>query len=269
MKVVISKENGSLQWNGVYYFGLSQFPSITDWDLKTLVKFVEYEKRHNRKTEFTCENDDLLQRIHYAVLNPETVLSVKIPDELTNCNYCLHKMCFTRFLCHTSDVESAKSILSGGEILSAVNVRKTTGIELAQEPRNAAGDPPDYFDYIMLSWGNCPAGDKLVTERKSGRFPNEADLGINFSPGIRFFFEYKAVIEHPAFVFDGYHSAKIKDRIKLSDNLSACIIPKHLENEMCDFIPPYLKNKTFFIEHSGEDLLKWTEKVYGFIDSVF
>jgi hypothetical protein len=43
--------------------------------------------------------------------------------------------------------------------------------ELMAGSRNAAGDPADYFEYIMLAWGNCQAGDRLVMERKLNRFP--------------------------------------------------------------------------------------------------
>ena len=43
----------------------------------------------------------------------------------------------------------------------------------------------------MFAWGNCQAGDRLVMERKLGRFPNEEDLSVHFSPGVRFYFEYE------------------------------------------------------------------------------
>ena len=38
----------------------------------------------------------------------------------------------------------------------------------SRDPRNAAGDPPDYFEYVMLGPGNCTALDKLVFERVMG-----------------------------------------------------------------------------------------------------
>ena len=48
------------------------------------------------------------------------------------------------------------------------------------ESRNAGNDPADFFDYIMFSWGNCQAGDRLIMERKLGHDPSEEDLSIHF-----------------------------------------------------------------------------------------
>ena len=50
--------------------------------------------------------------------------------------------------------------------------------QLMNESRNAANDPADYFEYIMFSWGNCQAGDRLVMERALGRFPDDEDLSV-------------------------------------------------------------------------------------------
>ena len=69
----------------------------------------------------------------------------------------------------------------------------------------------------MLAWGNCQAGDRLVMERKLERFPNENDLSVNFTPGIRFYFRYEKLIKHPSVVFDGVLPMKVKDEIILCD----------------------------------------------------
>ena len=79
------------------------------------------------------------------------------------------------------------------------------------EARNAAHDPEDYFEYIMFAWGNCQAGDRLVMERKLKRFPNEEDLSVNFTPGVRFFFDYEKLKQHPEAVFEGVLPLKIKE----------------------------------------------------------
>jgi len=34
------------------------------------------------------------------------------------------------------------------------------------------------------------------------------------------------MIKHPGYVFDGYHPAKIKDELVLTDYLYACIVPE-------------------------------------------
>ena len=128
---------------------------------------------------------------------------------------CLHKGCKTKYLCHTASIENAISIINCGSILSAVKARDIAADILSLEDRNAAKDPADYFDYLMLSWGNCQAGDRLVMERKNTRMPTEEDLNSKFTPGVRFYFVYEDLIKHSKATFDGYHPLKIKDELSL------------------------------------------------------
>ena len=160
-------------WDSVYYFALADYPNISDWELRKLILFLDYEKKHNRKTEIICDNLKIMQTVNNALANPEYYLSIPKPSVITECTACKQKGCLTDYLCHTSSIEDAKSIFKCGKILSAVNARGKTGEELAKEARNAANDPPDFFDYIMFAWGNCQAGDRLVMERMLGRFPDE------------------------------------------------------------------------------------------------
>ena len=108
---------------------------------------------------------------------------------------------------------------------------------LAAEKRNAANDPADYFEYVMLSWGNCQAGDKLVTERRLGRFPDGDDLSIGFAPAVRFYFRYDDLAKHPNCCFDGVLPMKIKDAIILSEWVYAIVIPEGLRHELQDAVP--------------------------------
>ena len=108
----------------------------------------------------------------------------------------------TDYVCHTTSVDNAIIILKTGKLLSPVLARNMSAAELAKESRNAANDPEDYFQYIMFAWGNCQAGDRLVMERKLGRFPNEEDLSVGFTPGDRFFFYNKDLIHNPEQTFE-------------------------------------------------------------------
>ena len=106
-------------------------------------------------------------------------------EECTDCPK--FKGCMTDYVCHTSSVENAIKILDCGSLLSPVRARNVSAAQLVKEERNAANDPEDYFDYIMFAWGNCQAGDRLVMERKLGRFPDETDLSAGFTPRSSFF----------------------------------------------------------------------------------
>ena len=37
-------ENNSLQWDGIYYLALIDYPNIQEWELEKIAKFIAYEK---------------------------------------------------------------------------------------------------------------------------------------------------------------------------------------------------------------------------------
>lgn len=265
MKVNIAKHNCTIQWDGVYYFALSDYPNISKWELKKIVYLSEYEKSHGREIQITCEDDSILQIVNQTLANPKTVSHESVPPKITECTYCKQRGCLTKYVCHTATIENAKSILTCGKILSAVKAFHMTGDELTKNDRNAAGDTADYFDYVMFAWGNCQAGDRLVMERTLKRDPNEVDLNEGFTPGVRFYFTYEKIITHPNYTFDGYHCAKIKDEIVLSDYLHACIIPEKHRAEFVSIIPFDIVDRVFYLESEGLNLLDWSEKIYNFV----
>lgn len=263
--VNIANHGGSIVWEGIYYFALSDYPNISDWELRNLILFLEYEKQNNRQTEIICEDKNILQAVNHAIENPSSFLSKPKPNIITNtaCKSCKYKGCLTDYICHTSSIEDAQSILKCGKILSAVKARNKTGLELSKEPRNAAKDTPDYFDYVMFAWGNCIAGDSLVMERMLGRFPNDYEFSVGFKPGVRFYFKYEDIINHKGYANDGHHPAKIKDELLLSDYLYCCIIPESSKTEFENIIPSNLADRVFYIQNDCKDIWEWTEKVYN------
>ena len=186
---------------------------------------------------------------------------------LTECTACLYrKGCVTDYVCHTTSLDNAKKIFECGKLLSALNARKVSVEELMSEKRNAANDPADYFEYIMFAWGNCQAGDRLVMERKLGRFPNDEDLSVNFTPGVRFYFRYDELLKHPNAVCDGVLPMKVKDEIILSDWVYKIVIPMKLKNDLGLYIPANLNDKIIYIENDCKDIWDWSEKVYRIIE---
>lgn len=187
------------------------------------------------------------------------------PEHITECTACKHNGCLTDYVCHISSVESACAILSCGKLLSAAKVRKIPKCLLVAEKRNAAGDPVDYFDYIMFTWGNCQAGDRLVMERKLGRFPDEEDVTSGFSPGIRFYFRYDELSRHPCAVYDGVHPIKIRDQLLLDDSLAYLVIPRAQYDRLQTYIPDGLLDRMVIVEDHGQDIWSWAKAVYDAI----
>ena len=263
MRIIIKKDDFTEVWDGVLYKKLSDYPNITPWELRNLAEFIAYEAQYGRECTIECEDAALLATINKALRDPAALLNAPRPALITECTACpVRKGCMTDFICHTASPENARSILSCGKLLSAVRARGLSAAALKAEPRNAANDPEDYFHYVMLAWGNCQAGDRLVMERKLGRFPNEDDLSTHFTPGVRFYFRYEDLAAHPNATFDGVLPMKVRDEIVLRDYVHAIVIPKALRSELEPFVSAVLADKVLYIENDCADSWEWAEKVY-------
>lgn len=256
-------------WDGVLYKKLSNYPQISDWEIRNIIEFIEYENGYGRDCQIECDNPDLLEIIRAKIINRDKYINSPRPELITECTACPHrKGCETEFVCHTTSIENAVKIFESGKLLSALNARNVSVEKLLTEKRNAAKDPADYFEYIMLALGNCQAGDRLVMERKLERFPNENDLSVNFTPGIRFYFRYEKLIKHPSVVFDGILPMKVKDEINLCDWVYAIIAPSEAKSKIENSIPYILSDKIIYVENDCKDIWEWSEKVYRTIEKV-
>ena len=254
-------------WDGVLYKNLSNYPMVSDWEKRTIIEFVEYENVHGRECEIECENTNTLAEVHHALQHRDAYRSTPRPALLTECTACPYrKGCVTEFVCHTTSAENAVKILQCGSLLSAIKARKVPVEELMAESRHAAKDPADYFEYIMLAWGNCQAGDRLVMERKLGRFPDETDLSADFTPGIRFYFRYDEMVKHPGCTFDGVLPMKVKDEIILKDWLYAMVVPDELRESIESVMPDELADRVIYVDNNCRDIWDWSEKVYRLIE---
>lgn len=264
----LNQHDFSIIWEGVYYKALADYPHLSDWEIKSILDFIQYEEDHNRQVTIKSDETELLKRLGKALQNPDAYKHVTKPNHITECTACLDKGCLTEYVCHTASLEHALKIFESGSLLSAVKARKLSADILAQEPRNAAKDPADYFDYVMFAWGNCQAGDRLVMERDLKRLPTEEDLSTGFSPGIRFYFKYEDLKNHPQAVMDGYHALKVKDEVQLAPFLHIIIAPKNHEHLINKVIPPALLKKVLYIEHDVKDIWEWSKKVYDGLKEV-
>ncbi|MBE5884552.1 MAG: phosphate ABC transporter ATPase [Lachnospiraceae bacterium] len=254
-------------WDGVFYKKLSNYPQVSDWEIRNIIEFMEYEKQYGRKCSIECDDNDVLDMINTKMANREVYLKAARPKLLTECTACPYrKGCVTDYVCHTTSADNAIKIFGCGKLLSALNARKVPVEQLMSEKRNAANDPADYFEYIMFAWGNCQAGDRLVMERALGRFPNEEDLSVHFNPGVRFYFKYEELMQHPNAIFDGVLPMKVKDEINLRDWVYKIVIPNELKGKLEKHVPNDLKDRFIYVENDCKDIWDWSEKVYGIIE---
>lgn len=266
MLIKVGKFEFTEVWDGVLYKNLPDYPRISDWEIRTLIEFIAYENAHGRKCTIECSDGALLKTINEK-LTDKAYLKTPRPKLLTECTACPYrKGCVTDYVCHTTSPDNVVKIFECGKLLSALNARNLPVEQLMNEKRNAANDPADYFEYIMFSWGNCQAGDRLVMERKLGRFPNEDDLSLNFEPGVRFYFKYEELSKHPNVIFDGVLPLKIKDELLLDDWVYRIVIHAELKDKLQTHIPDALKNKVIYVKNDCKDIWDWSEKVYGIIE---
>ena len=252
-------------WEGVFYKKLSRYPRITAWEIQTVLDFIRYEESNGRTCEIEAEKE-IIDAIERYRPDYDKGVRVQPPIRIEECTACpKYKGCMTDFVCHTSPVGNAIQIFDCGKLLSPVLSRNRSASELRKEARNAANDPEDYFDYIMFAWGNCQAGDRLVMERKLGRFPDEKDLSEGFTPGVRFFFRYNDLIRHPGAVFEGVLPLKIRDEVILNDWVSAVIVPEADKQAVEPHIPENVRSRVHFLRNDCRDIWEWSEKVYEYV----
>ena len=251
-------------WDGMLYKKLSSYPNITDWEIQNILDFIKYESDNGRNSDIKAQAS-IIKAIDEFKEKHRSEDRLSPPEKITECTACpKYEGCMTDLVCHTSSLKDAISILECGRILSAVLARKKSAKELKAESRNAANDPEDYFDYVMFAWGNCQAGDRLVMERKLGRFPNEQDLSSGFEPGVRFFFKYEDIINHPKAIFDGVLPVKVKDEVILQDWVHLIVVPAEYRDNIEAHIPDGLSERVHFEKRNGADIWKWSEIVYEY-----
>jgi hypothetical protein len=271
-----------------YQCTFGDYSHPTDWELQHLNEFFLYEIAHSRNVALWCRDDRVKNQIIESInrffsrgnesltefvrakLKTQAERAGVIPEKLTHCTSCAEQGCHTRLVCHVTSVADAEKIMQAGEILSASNARGKSGEELALEPRNASGDPPDYFDYVMFTFGNCTAGDRLVMERSLGRSPSPEELSEGFKPGVRFYFRYKDLIWYPGFRSDGYHYCKIRDSIDLDDRVIAIIAPESEREISVTAVSSELKERLIFIDEiEYPDMLSWSHQAYKLAEKYY
>ena len=108
-------------WDGVFYKKLANYPQISDWEIRTIIEFIEYENSYGRECSIECENTDSLNRINGQIKKKELYLAAPRPELLTECTACPYrKGCVTDYVCHTTSLDNAIKIFECCRLLSAV-----------------------------------------------------------------------------------------------------------------------------------------------------
>ena len=83
-------------WDNVLYKRLSHYPDITDWEIRNIIEFIQYEKKYGRDCKIECENKKLLRQITEKIKEQERYLAAPRPERITECTACPYrKGCMT------------------------------------------------------------------------------------------------------------------------------------------------------------------------------
>lgn len=55
MLIKIGNFDCSECWDGVFYKKLSNYPYITEWEIQTIIDFIDYEAKYGRACEIEAE----------------------------------------------------------------------------------------------------------------------------------------------------------------------------------------------------------------------
>ena len=81
--------------DGVFYKKLSQYPYITDWEIRTVLDFIEYEKTNGRSCEIEAEKE-IIGAIDRYRSSDQSSVRISPPDKIEECTACpKYKGCMT------------------------------------------------------------------------------------------------------------------------------------------------------------------------------
>ena len=134
MKIDIGDHEFTELWDGVLYKALSDYPEVSDNEIKDILDFMAYEKANGRECEITADRQEILSYVQAKLQEPDKYQNIPRPEIIRECTACTARGgCMTDFVCHTAPLENAVRILECGSLLSAVNARKLPDTVLQKE----------------------------------------------------------------------------------------------------------------------------------------
>lgn len=103
MKINIGKHEFTECWDGVLYKALSDYPKVSDNEMKDILDFIAYEKINGRECEIEADRQDILEYVLEKIKYPNKYKNVKRPEIIRECTACTARGgCMTDFVCHTA-----------------------------------------------------------------------------------------------------------------------------------------------------------------------
>jgi hypothetical protein len=189
----------------------------TALDREAVTDFLGYETSYGRRVEVVADPGLADWGAWPAAVRPNPGA---FPTQC--CTHVYPGGCTARLVCHGTPAAVAARVLAEGALRSAAAVTGTPAAELAAA--STWGEPPDYFEHVMLANGRCTAPEAVAASRASGRDLVPADLKPGYVPAVRFYFDWQALACLPAARFDGVHPVKLRHELQLDEALVAVVV---------------------------------------------
>jgi len=189
----------------------------TALDRQAVTDFLGYEASHGRRVEVVADPGLADWRAWPAAPRPNPGA---FPTQC--CTHVYPSGCTARLVCHGTPAAVAARVLADGALRCAAAVTGRPAAELAEA--STWGEPPDYFEHVMLAGGRCTAPEAVAASRACGRDLVPADLRPGYVPAVRFYFDWLALARLPGARFDGVHPVKIHHELRLDEVLVAVIV---------------------------------------------
>jgi hypothetical protein len=200
----------------------------TALDRQVVTDFLGYEASYGRRVEVVADPGLADWRAWPAAEQRPN------PGEFpTQC--CTHAYpggCTAWLVCHGTSTVVAARVLAEGALRCAAAVTGKPAVQLAAA--STWGEPPDYFEHVMLANGRCTAPEAVAASRASSRDLVPADLKPGYVPAVRFYFDWQALARLPGARFDGVHPVKLHHELRLDDVLVAVVVHASQRQLMAD-----------------------------------
>jgi hypothetical protein len=190
----------------------------TALDHQAVADFRAYERAHGRDVAVVA--DPSLS--DWTAWQRPTVRPRPDAFAIQCCTDVYRDGCSAPIVCHGTPGAAAARIMRDGILRCATAMTGRNPDVLAAA--STWGEPPDYFEHVMLAHGRCTAPEAVATSRLVGRDLVPSDLTAGYRPTVRFYFAWDALASQPNATFDGVHPVKVHGQLSLDELLVAVVV---------------------------------------------
>ncbi len=187
-------------------------------DHQVVADFLAYETVHGRTVGVVA--DPALSDWH--TWRPPAVRVHPGESAVQCCTHVFRDGCSADLVCHGAPAAVASQVLADGALRCATAISGRDGYEHATA--STWGEPPDYFEHVMVANGRCTAPEAVAYSRLLNRDLVPFDLRPGYPPAVRFYFAWDTLAALPTARFDGVHPVKIYGQLPLESTLVAVVV---------------------------------------------